>query len=436
MADLFPAVPRDGSQTAAPALSVPSLGLVSRKGNDCMLFGVTWLDMVLVVLLIVALVKGYHRGLWVVLGTMLGTVAGAIGGFYLIPFVARWVSEPTLRVVVLVVATVLLIWAGQHIGVAVGRRVRLHVNLPALRRADRVLGSVAALAFTVLILGLISLSLNSLGMAPVTKEINRSAVLTVTDRVMPDGSQRFLAESRAAIAGLGVIPEIDTPVKEVADEPEAAPSATLEVPETEDAQVQDSVVRLSGFAEQCAQTQNGTGVVVAKDRILTNAHVVAGVEEPIVETQDRQVFPGRVVHIDPARDLAVVAVDGADLPVARHGADLEDGAAALALGFPAGGPYEATPAQVQARGELLISDIYGREDSTVDIYQLNADIEPGNSGGPLVTEDGTVAGLVFARAPGSSTIGYAIAGDEFERLLEDVENLEVPVQTGECIPGG
>ena len=122
--------------------------------------------------------------------------------------------------------------------------------------------------------------------------------------------------------------------------------------------------------------------------------------------------------------------------VARHGADLEDGAAALALGFPAGGPYEATPAQVQARGELLISDIYGREDSTVDIYQLNADIEPGNSGGPLVTEDGTVAGLVFARAPGSSTIGYAIAGDEFERLLEDVENLEVPVQTGECIPGG
>ncbi|WP_174520655.1 CvpA family protein, partial [Micrococcus lylae] len=135
-----------------------------------MLFGVTWLDVVLVVLLIVALVKGYHRGLWVVLGTMLGTVAGAIGGFYLIPFVARWVSEPTLRVVVLVVATVLLIWAGQHIGVAVGRRVRLHVNLPALRRADRVLGSVAALAVTVLILGLISLSLNSLGMAPVTKE--------------------------------------------------------------------------------------------------------------------------------------------------------------------------------------------------------------------------------------------------------------------------
>lgn len=404
-----------------------------------MLFGVTWLDAILVVLLIVALVKGYHRGLWVVLGTMLGTVAGAVGGFYLIPFVSGWVSEPTLRVVVLVVATFLLIWLGQTIGVAIGRRVRLHVNLPALRRVDRILGAGAAVVVSVVILGLIALSLNSLGMAPVTREINRSAVLTATDRILPDGSQRFLAESRAAIAGLGVIPEIDTPVKEVAAEPEATPTATLEVPEEEEeeqAQIQDSVVRLSGFAEQCAQTQNGTGVVVAQDRILTNAHVVAGVAEPIVETQDRQVFPGRVVHIDPARDLAVVAVDGAQLPVAEHGADLEEGAAALALGFPAGGPYVATPAEVQARGELLISDIYGREDSTVDIYQLNADIEPGNSGGPLVTEDGEVAGLVFARAPGSSTIGYAIAGDEFEQLLGDVQNLDVPVQAGECIPGG
>lgn len=401
-----------------------------------MLFGVTWLDVILVVLLIVALVKGYHRGLWVVLGTMLGTVAGAVGGFYLIPFVSGWVSEPTLRVVVLVVATFLLIWLGQTIGVAIGRSIRLHVNLPALRRVDRVLGAGAAVVVTVMLFGLIALSLNSLAMAPVTKEINRSAILTGTDRIMPDGSQRFLAESRAAIAGLGVIPEIDTPVKEVAAEPEASPSATLEVTQEEQAQIQDSVVRLSGFAEQCAQTQNGTGVVVAQDRILTNAHVVAGVAEPIVETQDRQVLPGRVVHIDPARDLAVVAVDGAELPVAEHGADLPDGAAALALGFPAGGPYVATPAEVQARGELLISDIYGREDSTVDIYQLNADIEPGHSGGPLVTEDGRVAGLVFARAPGSSTIGYAIAGDEFEQLLEDAPNLDVPVQAGECIPGG
>lgn len=401
-----------------------------------MLFGVTWLDVILVGLLVVATVQGYHRGLWVVLGTMAGTVAGAVGGFYLIPFVSRWVSDPTLRVVVLIVATLLLIWLGQGIGVAVGRRIRLQVSLPALRRVDRFLGAGAALMITVMILGLISLSLSSLGMAPVTKEINRSAVLTGTDRLMPEGSQRFLAESRAAISGLGVIPEIDTPVKDVVAEPEATPSATLEVPEEEQAQIQDSVVRLSGFAEQCAQTQNGTGVVVAEDRILTNAHVVAGVEEPIVETQDREVLPGRVVHFDPARDLAVVAVDGVGLPAARHGADLEDGTAALALGFPAGGPYEATPAEVQARGDLLISDIYGREDGTVDIYQLNADIEPGSSGGPLVTQDGVVAGLIFARAPGSSTIGYAIAGDEFEQLLEEAEHMVDAVGPGECIPGG
>ena len=97
--------------------------------------------------------------------------------------------------------------------------------------------------------------------------------------------------------------------------------------------------------------------------------------------------------------------------VARHGADLEDGAAALALGFPAGGPYEATPARVQARGELLISDIYGREDSTVDIYQLNADIEPGNSGGPLVTEDGgQLRDFVHVRDVAAANL-LALSGD-------------------------
>lgn len=400
-----------------------------------MILGVTWLDVVLVVLLLTVFMRGYRNGLWIVLGMMVGAAAGALGGFYLIPYVSRWVSEPSLRVPVLLIATCLLVWVGQRIGVAIGGTVRLYVNLPALRRVDRFLGAGAAVVVSLVVFGLMALSLNALGMAPVTREINRSAVLTATDRLMPDAGQSFLAQSRSALAGLSVIPEIETPVKKVPEVSEAMPSAALETPQQDEPHIEDSVVRLSGFAEQCAQTQNGTGVVVAEDRILTNAHVVAGVQEPVVETQDRQVFPGRVVHIDPVLDLAVVAVDGADLPVAEHGADLEEGAAALALGFPAGGPFVAVPAQVQARGELLIGDIYGRQDSFVDIYQLNADIEPGNSGGPLVTEDGTVAGLVFARAPGSSTIGYAIAGDEFDQLLDDVENLDVPVQAGACIPG-
>ncbi|MBB4735864.1 MarP family serine protease [Micrococcus cohnii] len=427
-----------------------------------MILGIAWLDLVLVALLVVALVQGHRRGLWIVAGTLLGFVAGAAAAFYAVPFVSRWVADPDWRWVAILGVVVALVGLGTTIGESVGGWIRLHVNLPVLRRVDRVLGALASVLVASVALSMLALGLGTLGLTPVTTEVNRSTVLTVIDRAMPDAGQRWLAQSRVAAAGLNMLPEVRVPApgdsgaaadpadsagSDGAPESRAIPSpSTQSSPgtgaEEEPVQaapappkVRESVVRLSGLAAECGQTQNGTGVVIAPDRILTNAHVVAGVDAPTVETASREVYSGRVVHLDPQRDLAVVAVDGADLPVPETDADLEPGQEAHALGFPAGGPYVETPARVQGRTEALLSDIYGRTQGAVEIYQLNAEIVPGHSGGPLVTDDGQVAGLVFARAPGSSTLGYAIAGDEYEDLVDRAAGLERTLPAGACIPG-
>ncbi|MDO5634665.1 MAG: MarP family serine protease [Micrococcus sp.] len=394
-----------------------------------MFLGITWLDVVLVLILIFVLARGYRRGLWVVGGTLIGFIAGAIAAFYAVPFVAGWAAGTALRWAVIVVVAIALVAIGQSIGAAIGAWLRLHVNLPVLRTVDRWLGGLVSIVVVALVMGVLGLALNSLGVSSVTREINRSAVITGIHHVLPDGGQRWLSNSRAALAGLDALPELEVPI--IGEAPTAAPTPEASTPA--DSQVEESVVRISGLATQCGQTQNGTGVVIAPDRVLTNAHVVAGVEVPTVETRSRQVHDGRVVYSDTRRDLAIVAVDGANLPVARTGASLADGEAAFALGYPAGGPFTVSPAQVQTRGEFLIADIYGGDAAALDIYQINAEILPGNSGGPLVTDDGDVAGLVFARAPGSSTLGYAISADVFAPLVAAAPGLTSSIPMDACV---
>src|SRR4029079_12286616 len=158
-----------------------------------------------------------------------------------------------------------------------------------------------------------------------------------------------------------------------------------------------SVARISGVAYACGTGATGSGFVIADDRLVTNAHVVAGVDTPIVELPGREAREGRIVYFDPVDDLAVVAVDdlgGAPLPLVPV---LTTGAAAAVEGYPNGGPFTSVPATVLSVGTVPVPDVYDDSAAPREIYSLRATVRPGNSGGPLLTGDGAVAGLVFAR---------------------------------------
>ncbi|KIK85635.1 MarP family serine protease [Micrococcus luteus] len=448
--------------------------------------GLTWLDVLLIVALAMLLVQGHRRGLWVVLGNLVGLVGGAAIAFYALPEVAEFVTAPQWRWAALIATLVLLVAAGQYVGAAIGEAIRLRVNLPALRLVDRLLGALAAGLAGALVLWLVAFSIAASGSTAVTREVNRSQVITALDTVMPDSLLAWAARSRSAVADLDVLPELElpAPVPESDDgvraapapaatpglpsaasspsdtatsapsasatpeEPDdaAAPSATTTAPASSTSTAAPStpaassasaaVVRLTGTAAQCSQVQSGSGVAVAPDRVLTNAHVVLGVDAPTVTDRARGVHAARIVHLDTAHDLAVLAVDDANLPVMPVGAELTGGASASVLGYPDGGPFASTPATVQAVGEVPLGDVLTGAASMVDVYTLAADIRHGYSGGPVVDTAGNLAGLVFARAPGSDAVGYALTADTIAPVVAAAPEMTATVPSGDCVPGG
>lgn len=448
--------------------------------------GLTWLDVLLIVALAMLLVQGHRRGLWVVLGNLVGLVGGAAIAFYALPEVAEFVTAPQWRWAALIATLVLLVAAGQYVGAAIGEAIRLRVNLPALRLVDRLLGALAAGLAGALVLWLVAFSIAASGSTAVTREVTRSQVITALDTVMPDSLLAWAARSRSAVADLDVLPELElpAPVPESDDgvraapapaatpglpsaasspsdtatsapsdsatpeEPDdaAAPSATTTAPASSTSTAAPStpaassasaaVVRLTGTAAQCNQVQSGSGVAVAPDRVLTNAHVVLGVDAPTVTDRARGVHAARIVHLDTVHDLAVLAVDDADLPVMPVGAELTGGASASVLGYPDGGPFASTPATVQAVGEVPLGDVLTGAASMVDVYTLAADIRHGYSGGPVVDTAGNLAGLVFARAPGSDAVGYALTADTIAPVVAAAPGMTATVPSGDCVPGG
>ena len=461
--------------------------------------GLTWLDVLLIVALAMLLVQGHRRGLWVVLGNLVGLVGGAAIAFYALPEVAKFVTAPQWRWAALIATLVLLVAAGQYVGAAIGEAIRLRVNLPALRLVDRLLGALAAGLAGALVLWLVAFSIAASGSTAVTREVTRSRVITALDTVMPDPLLAWAARSRSAVADLDVLPELElpAPVPESDDgiraapapaatpalpsaasspaasspsdtatsapsdsatpeEPDdaaaassptsAAPSAATTAPASSASTAAPStpaassasaaVVRLTGTAAQCSQVQSGSGVAVAPDRVLTNAHVVLGVDAPTVTDRARGVHEARIVHLDTVHDLAVLAVDDADLPVMPVGAELTGGASASVLGYPDGGPFASTPATVQAVGEVPLGDVLTGAASMVDVYTLAADIRHGYSGGPVVDTAGNLAGLVFARAPGSDAVGYALTADTIAPVVAAAPGMTATVPSGDCVPGG
>ncbi len=250
----------------------------------------------------------------------------------------------------------------------------------------------------------------------------------------PDAEAPAPAETSAPAPAEAADPE---PAEAADPEPAETDPAEPAPAETEPAGVpaEAAVVRLTGTAAQCGQVQSGSGVAVAPDRVLTNAHVVLGVDAPTVTDAQRGVHDARIVHLDTARDLAVLALDGADLPVMPLGAELVGGESALVMGHPDGGPFASTPATVQAVGEVPLGDVVTGAASMVDVYTLAADIRHGYSGGPVVDAAGSLAGLVFARAPGADPVGYALSADSIAPAVAAAPGMSATVPSGDCIPG-
>lgn len=385
-------------------------------------------DVLIVLLLVIALVGGIRRGFFASIGTLAGLAAGAFAAYWATPLVSELVPSIDWRGVAVLGTAIGLVLLGAVIGSAVGRAMRSGADRLKLRGIERALGGIASLVAAVLALALVTPALAVAGVPIVSSAVASSTVLRGIDAITPAPVDAALAQLRGALLEDG-IPRFGELLGPATAEP--APPVALDDPRLEQAAA--SVARVSGTAFACGRAVTGTGFVIAPDRVVTNAHVVAGVETPVVELPGLPAREGRVVYFDPIDDLAVVAVDDLGGQPLAMSPTLEPGAAAVVQGYPYGGPFTMVTAGVLTTGSAAVPDIYDESWNPREIYALQATVQPGNSGGPLLTADGAVAGVVFARAEDDSQRGYAMTMAELTPVAAQAPSLTSAVSPGRCI---
>jgi S1-C subfamily serine protease len=387
------------------------------------------LDVVLILALAGYVINGARRGFAHVLGSLIGVIAGGIAAFYLLPVIGGIIPSSFWRLIATLGAAVALVIVGHVAGATIGDAIARRISREGTRRViDRVFGSIIALVASALVISLLAASVAPLGVPLLSSAIGDSVVINTIQRLTPAPVQRFFAQAQSS-AVRDTIPSIvdalgagstPPPVPDVATGSAVLQKAAL------------SVVKVSGNAYQCGQSQSGSGFVVARDRVLTNAHVVAGVTEPVVQTQTGEALAGRVVYFDPIGDLAVIAVNGLDLANLSLGARLGSSDSAVWDGYPFGGPFTTGGATVLRVGTERVDDIYGNTTVERDVYTIAADIQQGDSGGPLLATDGEVVGVVFAKSATTSGVGFAMTVTEVAPVVDKAADLTTKVASGHC----
>ncbi|PRY16146.1 MarP family serine protease [Kineococcus rhizosphaerae] len=391
------------------------------------------LDVVLLVLLLAQVVAGYREGLLVGAAGFVGLVGGAAVGVVALPRVVAGWDSGLQRTLAVVVGTVVLAVLGRVLLSLVAARVRAVVRWAPARFLDALLGAVAGGVATLLVVWVVAGAARQAPLPRIAQTVTGSRVVTAVDDVVPASTGDLLSRfwSAAQASGFprvftGLTPE---PIAPVAQPPANAPEA-LQRPLA-------SVVKVTGVADSCRRGLEGSGFVVADSggsaRVVTNAHVVAGVERPEVQPggQGRR-YAATVVAFDADRDLAVLDVPGLSAPVLPRAPELVAGDAAVVVGFPLDGDYQAVPARVRQLLRAQGRDIHDTRDVVREVYSVAATVQPGNSGGPLLTEDGRVAGVVFAKSLDDPDTGYVLAPVELDAVLAEAGSSTAPVGTGAC----
>jgi S1-C subfamily serine protease len=403
-----------------------------------MFLGLTVLVYILIVLFISYGITGFRQGLLVSVLSLAGFLSGGALAMWLVPLAmnqwAQLESSPLLRTVILIAGVFILASTGQAIAVALGGRVRSTLRVKPAQIFDSVLGAVAVVLSAAVLVWFIAGALRGGAPAPIAKAIGESRVLRTIDQVVPPQTSRLFAGFREVLDREGF--------PRVFDGLEAERIAPVAPPDPAVAQSQgvrdaaDSIIKITGVAEACNRGQEGSGWVVAPERVVTNAHVVAGMKSATLRVHGTgRSYTGRVVLFDSRRDLAVLAVPGLQAAPLRQGPDLVRGDTGVVAGFPLDGPYQLDAARVREVVDARGSDIYGQPGTSREVYSLYAQVRPGNSGGPLLAPDGRVVGVIFAKSLDDDRTGYALTIAEAQPDLAAAASASSTVSTGSCVAG-
>jgi S1-C subfamily serine protease len=392
------------------------------------------IDIILGLVILGYAISGFRQGMAVGVLSLGGFVAGAVFAMKIVPPLADGLEVGLQRAFVILAAVLLFAWLGQLVGALIGVRLRDTLTIGSARYLDQVLGAIAGVVAVSMVLWFVGGALRGSLWPGLSRAVAESRVLRAIDVVMPAPVATLAGSFRQVMAGsefprvfAGVAPEEIVPVQ--TPQTDAMPATVL-------ARAKRSIVKVTGDAQACNRSIEGSGAVVADQRVVTNAHVVAGMRTPYVQIAGLgQRYRAQVVLFDARRDLAVLAVPRLPAPALRPGHNLGRGADAVVAGFPRNGSFRSGPARVRSVLMATGNDIYGEAGARRQVYQLYATVEPGNSGGPLLDTNGALAGVVFAKSLDDVNTGYALTFDEIRDSLSAGKVSTKPVSTGACAAG-
>ncbi len=387
-----------------------------------------FLDWCLVVLTVAYALSGYWQGFIAGACATAGLLLGGLAGIWLAPVLlgdaapSLWVSLGALFVV-LVMASV-----GQAMLQFVGTRLRDRITWQPARAVDAVGGAVLSVVAVLLVAWMLGVAISGSKIPGISPQVRESKVLVTVNEVMPVRAQQAL-RSFDDLVGSSFFPRYLEPF---------ARENIVSVAPADRRVLRDPDVRAAGRSvfkirsnNRCGSGVEGTGFLYAPGKLMTNAHVVAGVTEPTVRVGDES-LDGTVVYYNPDVDVAVIDVPDLEGPTIRFDLAGKQGQAGAVLGFPQDGPFNAQPARIRSDQRLRSPDIYGNGTVTRHVFSLRGLIRPGNSGGPVVSTAGRVLGVVFAASVSDNETGYALTADQVRRAAAVGLDSEQKVSSGNC----
>lgn len=372
------------------------------------------LDVIIILLVVGAGVGGYRLGFVARAASWAGMLVGLFVAARLMPRVIESLGEDATRTSLLLVAVGLLLGGaaiGQALGLLVGSRAQTSITTVGGKRADHLGGALAGvLGSLVIVWLLVPAGADMTGwQARAVRESRIVQGLTDALPAAPDATRtlrRLLGDGYPQVfEGLDPSPEVG-PVPEESGVTQALAEGTS-----------GSIVKVVG--EACGRIQEGTGWVVSPELVVTNAHVVAGESETVLQRPDGSEVDATLVAFDPERDLAMLSAPGLELTALPVGGSAVDQRGAV-FGHPGGGPLELSPFVTRQRINAVGTDIYGNPGTERDVLVLAADLAPGDSGSPLIDTTGSVVGVAFAIAPDREGVAYALSTDEIREVLMTV----------------
>jgi S1-C subfamily serine protease len=386
-----------------------------------------WVDLLILFLVAVSAIHGFIQGAAVQVFSYAGFILGLILGAKLGPIAGDFIDNPALRVGVVILTLFGTASLVGTVGKFIGAKATWAVpKASPLGAVNSVGGLGVAVIVTLASTWLIGGMLAQVGL-PITADFQESRVMRGLTDNLPPAPSVFSSIQRS------LLPSGFPPVFA-----ELEPSPAPEVPVTGIpnldsivAGARPSVLKISTLG--CGRQTSGSGFVAAPGLVVTNAHVVAGVDRPSV-IDSAGTHRTTVVLFDPKLDLAVLRTSGlAGRPLALQRGEAPRGQQGAALGFPGGGSFTVTPGAVRDLFEDAVGrDIYSRDLVSRNVYQIDAEVHPGNSGGPFVNSEGQVSGVVFASSLVNPKIAYALTSAEVAVRVDQARAVTAAVDTGPC----